>query len=272
MNIIYIDSLFLLNLTIDYLILLAAGRIAALPLIRWRILLAAAVGGGYALACVLWPASLFPLATVKLLSAAVMVLIAYGFRQKPLRNIAVFLILSAAFGGTVWACSFFGGGTRIQPSLKTLLLSFAACYAGVTLVFRRAGRRAERTLLSVEVTHNGVKICFSALQDTGNELHDPLSGSRVMVVDAAALAPLFPTDVQPALRTGSPMDLVELLSTRGGCSTVRLIPYSAVGVPHDLLAAFRPDALSVDGISEHTVLVAVAPGKLCADEEFAAVL
>ena len=272
MNIIYIDSLFLLNLTIDYLILLAAGRIAALPLIRPRILLAAVIGSGYAVACALWPDSVFPFAAVKLLSAAVMVLIAYGFRQKPLRNIAVFLILSAAFGGTVWACSFFGGGTRIQPSMKTLLLSFSACYAGVTLVFQRTGRRAERTLLAVEVTLNGIRTRFSALQDTGNELYDPLSGNRVMVADAAALIPLFPADLHAALRTASPMDLVELLAAHGVCSTVRLIPYSAVGVAHDLLAAFRPDTLTVNGRPERGVLIAVAPGKLCADEEFSAVL
>ena len=274
MNIIYIDSLFLLNLTIDYLILLAAGRITSLPLFRRRIFLAAAFGGAYAVVCALWPGSFLPLAVVKLLSAAVMVLIAYGFRQRPLRNICVFLILSAAFGGAVWACSFLGGSTAAGiavPPPKTLLLAFSVCYAAVTLVFRRTGRKAERTLLSVLLSHNGASVRFSALQDTGNELCDPLSGSRVMVVDAAVIAPLFPAALRHSLQTLPPMELVELLALRGGCNTVRLIPYSTVGVSHSLLAAFRPDSLSVNGREERAVLVALAPGKLCTDEEFSAV-
>ncbi len=277
MNVIYIDSLFLLNLTIDYLILLAAGRIASLPLIRWRILLAALVGGLYAVACVFWAGSLLRLATVKLLLGAVMVLIAYGFHGKPLRNFATFLILSAAFGGAVWACSFLGGsapgnGILFPLSMKTLLLSFAACYAAVTLVFRHAGRKAERKLFSVELLHNGTTVRFSALQDTGNELRDPLSGYRVMVVDATVLAPLFPKELQSVLQTASPMELIEQLSGCGGCNTVRLIPYSAVGVSQNLLAAFRPDRICIDGIADRTVLIAISPSRLCADDAFSAVL
>ncbi|MGI6013601.1 MAG: sigma-E processing peptidase SpoIIGA [Oscillospiraceae bacterium] len=277
MNVIYIDSFFLLNLTTDYLILLAAGRIASLPLIRWRILLAALLGGLYAVACVLWNHTLLHLATVKLLLAATMVLIAYGFTGKPLRNFAIFLILSAAFGGAVWACSFLGissanSGIFLPISMKTLLFSFIACYATVTLVFRHAGRKADRTLFSITLTHNGKTVQFSALQDTGNELRDPLSGYRVMVVDAPILASLFPSELQTQFRTASPMELVELLSCCGGCNTVRLIPYSAVGISQNLLAAFRPDTLLVNGTVDRTVLVAISPSRLCADEEFSAVL
>lgn len=277
MNTIYIDSLFLLNLTIDYLILLAAGRIASLPLIRRRILLAATLGGCYAVACVLCSSSLLQLATVKLLFAAVMVLISYGLRGRPLRTIGIFLILSAAFGGTIWACSFFSGDPRgssilIQPSAKTLVLSFTVCYSVATLVFQHMGRKVERTLFSIELIHNGVNIRFSALQDTGNELRDPLSGYRVMVVNATTLAPLFPTEIQAALQTASPMELVEQLVAHGGYRTVRLIPYSSVGVSNSMLAAFRPDHLLVNGIADSTILVAIVSDTLCTDEEFSAVL
>ena len=276
MNTIYIDSFFLLNFTIDYLILLAAGRIASLPLIRWRILLAALVGSFYAVACVLWSGAFLRLATVKLLLGAGMVLIAYGFSGKPLRNFAVFFILSAAFGGAVWACSFLNSspsnGILFPLSIKTLLLSFSVCYVVVTLVFRHTGRKTERALFSIELTHNDVTIHFSALQDTGNELRDPLSGYRVMVVDAKTLTPLFPEELQIQFHTASPMELVEQLSSRGGCHTVRLIPYSSVGISQNLLAAFRPDSLLIDGKIDRTVLIAISPSQLCADEEFSAVL
>lgn len=45
---IYIDRVFLLNLAVDYLLLLAAARLAGIPLRRLRLLLCAAGGGLYA--------------------------------------------------------------------------------------------------------------------------------------------------------------------------------------------------------------------------------
>ena len=49
MKIIYADSLVLLNAAVDYLLLLSAGKLCALPLRRWRMALGALWGGAYAL-------------------------------------------------------------------------------------------------------------------------------------------------------------------------------------------------------------------------------
>ena len=48
MTVIYVDTLFLLNAIVDYLLLLAAARLAGEPLTRLRFLLGALLGGGYA--------------------------------------------------------------------------------------------------------------------------------------------------------------------------------------------------------------------------------
>ena len=50
MTVIYVDTLFLLNGVIDYLLLLAAARLAGEPLARWRFALGGALGGLYAVA------------------------------------------------------------------------------------------------------------------------------------------------------------------------------------------------------------------------------
>ena len=50
MTVIYVDTLFLLNGIIDYLLLLAAARLAGEPLRRLRFGAAAALGGAYAVA------------------------------------------------------------------------------------------------------------------------------------------------------------------------------------------------------------------------------
>ena len=48
MTVIYVDTLFLLNAVIDYLLLLAAARLAGEPLRRWRFALGAALEIGRA--------------------------------------------------------------------------------------------------------------------------------------------------------------------------------------------------------------------------------
>jgi len=49
-QVVYIDSLFLLNTMMDYLLLIASARLAGEPLRRLRIAVAALLGGGYAAA------------------------------------------------------------------------------------------------------------------------------------------------------------------------------------------------------------------------------
>ena len=48
MDVIYIDRLFLINLLIDYLLLLLSARVSGLALRRWRYLLGALLGAAYA--------------------------------------------------------------------------------------------------------------------------------------------------------------------------------------------------------------------------------
>lgn len=50
MTVVYLDRVVLLNLAVDYLLLLATARLAGLPLRRGRLALAAALGALYAAA------------------------------------------------------------------------------------------------------------------------------------------------------------------------------------------------------------------------------
>ena len=78
MTVIYIDTLFLLNALVDYLLLLAAARLAGEPLRRWRFALGAGVGGLYAVAIFLPGLGFLAHPLCRLASAALMLLAAYG--------------------------------------------------------------------------------------------------------------------------------------------------------------------------------------------------
>ena len=75
METVYADSLVALNTAIDYLLLLSAGKLCALPLRRWRMGLGALWGGLYALLSVMYP-DVFSLAAAKLAAGALAVMIA----------------------------------------------------------------------------------------------------------------------------------------------------------------------------------------------------
>ena len=274
METVYADSLILLNTAIDYLLLLCAGKLCALPLRRRRMALGALWGGVYALLSVLWP-SLFALVTVKLFAGALAVVIAFGFGRRTIRATTAFFAVSAAFAGAVYAAAHLAGrpvgpGLYLPVTPRILLLSFAVCYTAVSLIFRHAGRRAERKIDAVEITSGGRRVQVHALEDSGNELTDPLTGDRVLVVGAGALAPLF--DDPAPLSMTDPLEALEAFDLQDGAPRFRLLPYSAVGTERALLLCFTPDSVSVNGKSCAGVAVAVSPNALAPDGEYQAII
>ena len=271
MKIIYADTLLCFNMVTDYLLLLSAGRLCALPLRRGRMALGALWGGAYALAAAVHPA-FFALWTVKLAAGALAVWIAFGTERRTLRALAAFYGVSAAFGGAVHAAASLRGEpveSGVPVSLPVLALSFAVCYAGVTLLFRHAGGRTERRLHRAEVTMGGRTAAFSALEDSGNELTDPLSGKAVLIAEPQALSPLFD---RPELLTLEPTEALRLLGETESGAAFRLLPCRCAAEEHGLLLCFRPDGLRMDGAAREDLLVAVSRGALSPDGGYAAIL
>ena len=258
MEIVYVDRLFLFNLLADYLLCLVSARVCGLVLRRRRYLLAAAFGALYA-AAALWPGLRFLASAPGVLgAAALMALIAFGAERRPLRCGGVFLAVSAAFGGAVWAVSL-ARGTRpgAAPSGRALLLAFALCYAAVSLLFSRRMKLAGRPRCEVALRMGGRESRFFALRDSGNGLADPLTGAAVMLVAPHALREALP---EAALfRGGDPVAELQAAShVPALAGRFRLIPYAAVGAK-GLLPVFRPDGLRIDGREERELLVAVSP-------------
>lgn len=265
MEIIYIDQLFFINFIIDYFTLLCTAKVASAVIRRIPIALAAVLGGVYACVCV-FPGFAFALhPLIKLAVAVLMCLISFGREAHLFRDIIIFLLVSAGFGGLVWAVSMFGGydlsGKTLYLPLnwKILVLSFAAAYVVISTLFRRFANTAHQELSQVEVTLNQRTVRFCALRDTGNSLFDPISNCSVLVCESACLANLFAGMEIDFHR--DPAALVEYLSQQPGLAgRMRLIPFNSVG-GSGLLAAFRPDALSIGGKSIDNTLVAFTDNK-----------
>ena len=272
METVYIDSLFALNFIIDYLLLLISGRICALPLVRRRIALGAALGGLYAVGAAVFP-EVFTMISVKAAVGGLMCLAAYGAARRFGRLAVTFFAVSAAFAGAVYALATLrgeGGGVLpfVPVSLPVLLLAFAVCYALLSLVFRRSGLRAGRCILQVQVTLGGRAADFAALSDSGNELIDPLTGRGVLVAELSALAPLLSA---PCPAAADPVALFSALSeTPELHGRLRLLACSGAA-GGTVLPCFTPDNCRVGG-EERALCVAVTPRTLCADGEYRAIV
>lgn len=267
MEVLYLDQLFAVNWIIDYCIVLAAARVSDLQLRRRRYTLAALFGALYAAASVLPGLSWLTLAPMKAAAGLAMALIAYGGEAHFWRCAAAFFAASALFGGAVYALALASGTTPgvmlSHVTLRVLLPSFAICYAVLLTVFRRRMRIADRGIVTAVLTVNGQTQPLRAMPDTGNTLRDPVTGSRAAVLSPEALLPILgavPKD---------PLEAAELL--RRHVDGVRLLPYAAVGQTGGLLAAFRPEQLSVEG---HALpyLVALAPNPVSPDGSYSLLL
>lgn len=270
MTVIYVDTLFLLNAVVDYLLLLAAARLAGEPLRRLRFCAGAVLGGLYAVALFLPGLGFLAHPLCRLASAALMLLAAYGGSRRLLRQGVIFFALTCAFGGGVVAIGLMGrqglslgNGVFYSPlDLKIVLLSAAVCYAVLTLVFQRIGRHGALSgeLLPAKLTLDGRTAELTALVDTGNTLTDPVSGHPVMVAEGSCLGGLFPGEHRPGpAHLLDPAAALPQLGTGAWKGRFRLLPYRAVGVERGLLLAVRTDRVTLGGKDCGPLLVALSP-------------
>ena len=271
MTVIYIDSLFLLNFVVNYLLLLSAARLAGAIICRPRLAAGAALGALYAAAVFFLPFLLHPLC--KLSAAVLMLLLAFGGCRRLLRVSLVFFGVSAAFGGGIFAISLLGGrGLTLRNGvfysamdLRLILLSAAGCYVLFSLVFHRTGRYAGPSgeVLPGVLILGDHRVALSVLVDTGNTLTDPVTNRPVMVAEAEKLSPLFPPGQAPCPQDlRDPVAVLERLSQCMGRQRCRLLPYQAVGVDCGLLLALRLDQVRVGQEDYGSILVALSPTPL----------
>lgn len=265
MTVVYLDVLFLLNLVVDYLLLLAAARITGEAFSRLRLALGAGLGAAYAAAIFLPGCAWLSHPLCKLISAVGMVLVAFGKSRRLLRLILVFFGASAALGGVVLALQLLGtGGLTLENGVlytgfdvRLLLVTVIVAYALLSPVFARAARHggARQDLCRGQVWLGEQSLWLTTLLDTGNTLTDPANNRPVMVAEGRALSALLPREIDPADPVGS----MERLRDDPLRRRVQLLPYRAVGVEHGMLLAVRTDRVILGERELKGLLVALSP-------------
>ncbi len=276
--VLYIDTLFFLNLIINYLLLLAAARLSASGFSRGRLALGAVIGALYAVAAVIPATAFIGHAVFKLAFAFVITLAAFGPHPGCgfWRVLLLFIGVSFALGGGVLALYWLlgsgsgldgmGGVLYVHINAKTLLLTSAGCYALFSLVFRTVAHfTAKSTVINAKISFLSRETTFMALVDTGNTLVNPLNNAPVLVVEYDTVKGVLPDDLRGMLSKSilhDPPDAMELAAMLGYGRHFSLIPFHAVGVECGMLLGLRPDYAELDGVKKSGMVVAITPNRL----------
>ena len=266
---VYLDRVFLLNLMVDYLLLLAAAEFCGRVLRRWRFFLCAALGALYAVAVFLPRCHWLSYPIVRCLVGVVLPFAAYFGEAHRYRLVAVFFLLSAGLAGVLMALGLMAGNpTSILQkvyyaniSWPVLIGSTGSFIVLLRLFLGQTGRHERGELMEINVSLNGSVQTITALYDTGHTLRDPVSGKAVLIAEQQAFS--WTKDVADILNEKIPAEeKMVRLHTCGTLLRFSLLPYKAIGTSCGLLLAVKSDYLLVDGRRYEGTLVALWEGEI----------
>ena len=269
--VVYADVLLIVNLFVNYALLLCSSMIMKKHTQRLRILLGAAIGAFYGF--VVFLPELPSLAEFALRFAATVLIVlgAFGYKNLPsfLRSFFTFFAVSFVFGGimlVLWVTVapigmiYNNGAVYFDIDLAVLAVSTVVSFAVVSLIAHFTARRAPKDSIAfVKISYKGKEVKLTALIDTGNSLCETFSGYPVVLGEAESLEKIMPDAVRAFIDGDDVSSSPEM----------RLVMHKTVSGT-GVLPVFRPDYIEVKSVSHSIktseVYVAVTKNNLARGE------
>ncbi|HOL17226.1 MAG TPA: sigma-E processing peptidase SpoIIGA [Bacillota bacterium] len=249
----YWDLLLLINLVVNYFILLITARLFHKKPGALRLLLGAAAG---ALAILVLRLPAYPALTVAatIVTPVLMIILVFW----PLRRLELFLLWCSMFlvsfltGGAVLALSMLNrsGNTWEPPrGAASLILVCLLLYAALSFVRPYLEERKWQKLWQMEllISWQGKEKAVRAYLDSGNRLREPLSQRAVIVIHYLALKEMLPPAVCRCLSDAErePWEALPGLEQKTEARSFTLVPYRGLGGRQGVLLGFKPDAVII---------------------------
>jgi stage II sporulation protein GA (sporulation sigma-E factor processing peptidase) len=239
-NVIYIDTLVIINLYVNFFLIKACGVFSHRRISTPRCILGAAAGGVSSLVILLPPMPALPSIAMKLFIGGTLVLIAFG-AGKFIRNALIFLVINVVFAGLMLVLSLFAsplgmvynnGVVYFDISFLALVFSTTAAYFLIRALryFMDVKFNTDK-LYAVSFSYMGKSRELSAFADSGNTLTDFFTGKPVIICDKSACDGIFP-------------ELECLTGDYDVIPGLRFLPYSTVG-GSGLLPVFKPESVRI---------------------------
>ena len=251
---VYADVLIIINLFVNYMLLLCTSRILSFRAPRPRMFLGSAIGSVYGLIIFL-PEVPVPAELIMRIGITVLIVFSvFGFtnRAKFLRCFFALFAVSIGFGGVmflIWLIAaphgmiYRGGAVYFDINIVTLAVLTVCCFAVISAVSFFIERRAPReSVAEVRITCDGKSAELKAIIDTGNSLRESFSGLPVAVAEKNELSGILPQIVS---------DYFDGKYSEENTG-IRLIIHKTVSGT-GVMPAFRPDSAEIRTVKGRTV-------------------
>ena len=252
----YVDIVFLENVFMNSIILLATGVILKDKTRIIRNLISSSIGAVYAIIIYTSHIEIYSNIFLKIMLSLVIVYIAFKPQNTKslLKHLIIFYLTSSTFGGVAFALLYFvrpqdiliQNGVLIGTyPIKMILIGGIVGFVIITISFKNIKGKLKREDIYCNVKLNveeKTKI-ITALIDTGNFLKDPITKIPVIVAERESLKGLFPDEIlfnTSKIINGGSIDLGVY------ASKVRVIPFKSLGKDNGLLLGIKIDEAYIE--------------------------
>lgn len=268
---VYLDIVFLENLCINCIILLATALINKNPIKIIRIVLSSFIGSIYAILAYLPIFSMLSNIIMKILLSICMVHVAYNTKNIKvlLKQLTLFYLTSFTFGGVAFAVIYF-----IKPQnilirngvlvgtypIRITLIGVIIGFIIITLAFRNHKKKLSKKdmFCNIIINFKNKTKQVRAMIDTGNLLKEPITGNPVIVAEKEILAEIIPEDILNNIQNiiSGKIDA----SINEYASKFRVIPFSSLGKENGLLLGIKVDNIEVEYDDQENIIEGVIIG------------
>ena len=266
-RVIYLDTLFFLNFALDFILVALTADLCGIYCSRRRQAAAAALGAALSVLIYI-PQVPAPVAALLRLGSCLAVCRAAFPKEQGkglVRCCGLLFLLTAAMAGAVGALILLSGGAApaqvrngvvwLEVPLWKQAVAALACWCLLRMLFHGGSLSGTRRHRILTICGEGASLQLRALVDTGNFLRDPVSGKKIILVDAGTLSQLLP--LTPGMDPVEQLDVLSRQSPR-----FSLIQYRTADRPDGLLITWRPARILEQGRPLEGYLIGIAPAAL----------
>lgn len=294
----YPDIIFILNFSIDFILLFLLKLINKKSSKIRRLIIGAACGALFAvvLSVFPWINIVIRFLIMNIIASAIMILIAFGKMKKTdlLKQIIVLYLITFFVGGLINSVYYhtqfrvklinFGNSLVLSNISWIYVIIVMLLLIPTTILLlwiRRWYRSNERETYEVELYYNDRSIHTIGLMDSGNCLYDPIFRKPVMVIENSVLEELLPPELLEDLKLAKEYMEDKELSRQWEAGSehakrFRFIPYQSIGKTKGMMLGLILDKVLIhtgkETVSNERVTVAICDNLLSAREDYHVIL
>ena len=279
---IYLDIVFIENVIMNYIILLATVIITKEKLNQIRIIISSIIGGIYAVSYYVTKFSAYITIPAKVILSIVMIYIAINPKsiKKMMKELIIFYLTSFAFGGCAIAVLYTikpqniinkkGSLIGIYP-IKVALIGGIIGFITIIIAFKLVKNKMsiKDLFCTVKIIDNGTEKKVKALLDTGNFLKDPITNLPVIIVEKEKLIDILPREI---LENTNKIISGEFEIKDIYISKLRVLPFSSLGKQNGMLLGFKVEKVIVilneEEVIRNDVIIGIYDKKLSINEKY----